>query len=227
MIEILNIVKDEIMQIISSSLNFLNTNSSAIQAIATIVLVIITGVYVWFTRKTVQIMKKSEDERRRSHVILYIQQREDWLNFVDLIVGNYGIDVARDIEFTLNEDLQLLKEGEMLSNIGIIKNGIKNLVPQQILKIPLLSLVGRVEELQKKNIIVTITYKNSAEMKKFKEDFPLDFHSLVEHQIGEPPMYKISKNIESIAKVLDKFRMYKQESRIREMKTKNNIKKDD
>lgn len=185
-------------------IEFLNTNSGLIQAISTVILVIVTGIYVWLTGKNVKILQKSEEERNRPRVILYIQQREDWLNFVNLIIGNYGLDVAREVKFSLSEDLKLLKEDEKLSNIRIIKNGVKNLIPQQILKIPLLSLIGRVEELSNKNIKITAQYKDSNLMRNFSETFQIDFNSLIEHQIGKPPIYEISENIKKIANSLDK-----------------------
>jgi len=185
-------------------IEFLNTNSGLIQAISTVILVIITGIYVWLTGKNVKILQKSEEERNRPRVILYIQQREDWLNFVNLIIGNYGLDVAREVKFSLSEDLKLLREDEKLSNIRIIKNGVKNLIPQQILRIPLLSLIGRVEELSNKNIKITAQYKDSNLMRNFSETFQIDFNSLIEHQIGKPPIYEISENIKKIANSLDK-----------------------
>ena len=188
-----------------SIVKFLNINNGSIQAISTAILVIVTGIYVWLTWKNVRILQKSEEKRNRPRIIVHIQQREDWLNFVDLIIGNYGIDMAREVKFTLNEDLKLLNNNETLSNIGIIKNGIKNLVPQQIVKMPLLSLVGRIEKLRNKNIVITVTYKNSTLTKDFSEAFQIDFNSLVERQIGKPPIYDISENIKKIANSLDKI----------------------
>ena len=182
--------------------DFLNTNSGAIQAISTVALVIITGLYVYFTWKSVRTMKKAEEERNRPRVILYIQQRENWLNFIDLIVGNYGLDIAREVKFTLNGDLKLLRENETLSNIGIIKNGIKSLVPKQILKTPLLSLIGRVDELNKKDIAITVNYKNSTLMREFSETFQIDFNSLIERQVGRLPIYGMFESVKKIATVL-------------------------
>jgi len=180
-------------------------NSTSIQALSTVALVIVTGIYVWLTWKNVSILQKSEEKRNRPRVIVHIQQRENWLNFVDLIIGNYGVDVAREVKFVLNEDLKLLNKDETLSNIGIIKNGIKNLVPQQIVKIPLLSLIGRIEELRNKNIVITVTYRDSTLTKNFSEAFQIDFNSLVERQIGKPPIYEVSENIKKIANSLDKI----------------------
>jgi len=188
-----------------SILNFLNKNSGAIQTISTVILVIITGIAMKLTEKTVKIMKESEEKRNRPRVILYLQQRENWLNFVDLFIGNYGLSIARDIRFSLNEDLRLLRHAETISNIGIIKHGIKYLVPKQVLKIPLLSLAGRINELNKKNIEISVTYRENAGTKTFSEKFQLDFKALIEHQIGKSPIYEVSENIKKIWESLGKI----------------------
>lgn len=180
-------------------------NTGVIQAISTIVLVVITGIYVWLTGKNVKILQKSEEERNRPRIILYIQQRKDCLNFVDLIIGNYGLDVAQNIKFTFNEDLNLWPKGKTLSDIGIIKNGIKSLVPGQTLVIPFLSLLKRVDELSKRNIVITVKYKDSMNIRDFLEDFPIDFNSLIEHQVGKPPVYEISESIKKIANSIEKL----------------------
>jgi hypothetical protein len=189
----------------SNFLIFLNTNSGAIQGIATITLVLVTAFYAWQTYKTVKAMKEVEEKRNRPRVILYIQQRKDWLNFIDLIIGNYGLDVAQNVQFAFNEDLELWSEGKTLSTIRIIKNGIKSLVPEQTLVIPFLSLLERVDELNKKNIVITVTYKDSVGIRDFSEKFPIDFNSLIEHQIGKPPIYEMSENIKKISAVLEKM----------------------
>jgi len=186
-------------------IEFLNTNSGAIQGVAMILLVLITAFYAWQTYRTVRTMKETEEKRNRPRVILYIQQRKDWLNFVDLIIGNYGSDVAQNIRFDFNEDLELWPKGKTLSTIGIIKNGIKSLVPEQTLVISFLSLLDRVDELSKKNIVITVTYKDGVNIRSFSEKFPIDFNSLIEHQIGRPPIYEISGNIKEISTVLKKM----------------------
>jgi hypothetical protein len=57
-------------------MDFLNSNAGAIQAISTVILVLITGVYVWLTRKLanvsasqLQFQKKSENFRLQQEII--------------------------------------------------------------------------------------------------------------------------------------------------------------
>jgi hypothetical protein len=181
-------------------INWLNGNTSFIQAITTLLLVVITAYYAWQTKRTVQIMSKTEEENKRPKVIVFITQREDWLNLVDLVIGNYGNGIARSISFKINDDLTLITKEQSLSKVEIIKNGLSTLAPQQVIKFPLLSLVGRVEDLQKKSLIISVEYKDHSQKHVYTESYPISFNSLVEQQLGNPPIYDIVKNMEGINK---------------------------
>lgn len=186
-------------------INLLNTNSGAVQAVATILLVAITIYYAWQTKRNVQVLEKTAEEGQRPKVAIYIKQREDWLNLVDLTIGNYGNGVARDIKFTVNNDIKLIRDGESLRNIEIIRNGLPTLAPQQEMTIPLLSLVGRVDELQKEDTNISIEYKDHSLNKTYQNIYLISFKSLLERQLGTPPIYEIAKNTEGIKKSLEKI----------------------
>jgi len=178
--------------------------TTIVQALASLVLIVITAYYAYQTKKTVEIMEHSEKERSRPKISIYIKQREDWLNFVELIITNHGQGYAKDVNFTLNEDLTLLQTDKKLSQLDIIKNGIKNFAPSQTLILPLLSLIGRVEELNKSKIIITVSYKDSSGAQIFSDKFFLDFNSLIETQIGSPAIYQIAEHLKNIVNVLKK-----------------------
>ncbi|MCK5061990.1 hypothetical protein KAR28_05605 [Candidatus Parcubacteria bacterium] len=178
--------------------------SSVIQASSTVVLVIITAYYAWQTRETVKLMKKSEESRNRPRIVIYIEQRKEWVNMVDLIVKNYSNDVAREVKFELNRDMDLFNNKDKLSEISFIKNGIKNLVPQQEIRIPFVSLVDRVKELNNIELIISIDYRSISSV-KYKENYIVDFKSLKERQIGEPAEYKASEALKNISITLNKI----------------------
>lgn len=190
---------------ISEIINWLNTNAGAVQAIATLTLVIITAYYAWQTKRNVQLLEKAEKESHRPRVAIYIIQREEWLNLIDLVIGNYGSGVARDIKFGVDDDLVLLDKEERLKDVEIINNGLPTLAPNQVIRIPLLSLTGRLDELQKKDITISLEYKDHSRKYNFTDKFPISFKSLVERQLGSPPIYKIAKEIESIKKAIEKI----------------------
>jgi flagellar basal body-associated protein FliL len=93
-------------------IEWLNDNVGAVQATTTIILVAITAYYAWQTKRNVQLLEKTEEETRRPHIAVYITQREEWFNIIDLIIGNYGSGIARDILFKIDNDLELLNKNE-------------------------------------------------------------------------------------------------------------------
>lgn len=187
-------------------ITFLNENAGAIQALMAVLLVLITAYYAWQTRETVKTMQRAEEERSRPRMVVYLEPREEWLNFVEIVVANIGQGTARNVQFSFNQDLVLTVRGsreEKLSDIGFIKNGIPSFAPQRVIRRFFISLIGRVEELQKSNIVLTIKY--SDEYQWFKDSFQLDFCSLIDRQVGEPPVYKIATHIERMSKSLEKI----------------------
>lgn len=186
-------------------INWLNSNSGFVQAVTTILLVVITAYYAWQTKRTVQLMSKTEEENRRPRIAIFIAQREDWLNLIELVIGNYGNGIARNISFKVDGDLTLFNEKENLNEIEIIKNGLTTLVPQQTIKIPLLSLVGRVEALQKKDVVISLEYSDHSFEHTYIDKYSMGFKSLIERQLGSPPIYEMAKNIEGINKGVEKI----------------------
>lgn len=169
-----------------------------LQSISTIALVAITAFYAWQTRKTVLIMKQTEDARYRPRVTLYIQQREDWVNFIDLFIVNNGEGSAKDVRFTIEKDLELLNKDSHLSQVQIIKNGLSILTPKQVLKLPLLTLIGRVSELKNYSSKVSIAYSDNEGSKSYVDEVILDFKGLIEHQLGTPPLNEMALALKKI-----------------------------
>jgi len=186
-------------------INWLNNNNGFVQTIATLLLVFITAYYAWQTRQTVQLMSKTEEENRRPRVAIFIEQRENSLNLIDLVIGNYGNGIARNIVFEIRGDLTLFDKKQNLNTVEIIKNGLPILAPRQTIKIPLLSLIGRLNDLQKKNLTILLEYNDHSSKNTYNDSYPIDFNCLVEHQLGTPPIYEIAKNIEGINKSMEKL----------------------
>jgi hypothetical protein len=186
-------------------LNFLNTNAGAIQGLSTGILVAITAYYAYQTKQTVEVMKNSKKERQRPRIVVFLEQREDWLNFVDLVIANYGQGLAKEVTFKLKGDINLISGTKKLSELSIIKYGFKDLPPQKVKKLPLVSLVSQLNELEKKDLGITVNYQDMGGIDKYSDTFSLDFKSLIENQLGTPPIYKISEGVEKIAKSIEKI----------------------
>ena len=111
----------------TSTINFLNSNSGAIQAFSTILLVIITAYYAFQTRKTVREMKNSREDARLPIIRLSIDGpytsglSSDYSNF-DFKFENIGYGLALDVIFKLptRKDIQI-------GNVNIGEQGCHNL----------------------------------------------------------------------------------------------------
>ncbi|MDD5696735.1 MAG: hypothetical protein PHO90_02045 [Candidatus Pacebacteria bacterium] len=178
--------------------------TAIVQAFASLILIAVTAYYAYQTKKTVETMKHSEKERNRPRISIYIKQREDWLNLVELIITNHGQGVANNVNFKLSEDLTLLQTNKKLSQLDIIKNGIKTFAPNHTLVLPLVSLIGRINELNNSKIIVTVDYQDNTNKENFSDNFFLDFNSLIETQLGSPAIYQIAESLKNIANCLKK-----------------------
>ena len=69
-------------------IDFLNQNSGAITLIFTMVVALATVAYVVLTWSLVSETKKLREDQTEQKISAIIQPREEWLNFMDLIIQN-------------------------------------------------------------------------------------------------------------------------------------------
>jgi hypothetical protein len=166
------------------------------------VLVIITGFYAWQTRKTVQAMNEANEVNNRPVVSINLKERKESISFVDFIVTNAGKGVARDISFKVKGKNILIKEvgdrKEKIKDFRVIKHGIQVLAPGESRKYWFVSVMGRVEEFQKLDTKIEVTYYGNNKGQPYNDTFSLDFLSLPEYSLGDDPLYKLSKESEKI-----------------------------
>lgn len=171
-------------------------------------LVLITGFYAWQTRRTVKVMSEANEANNRPVVSISLKDRVESVSFLDLCITNAGNGLARNIKFKVSgDDIEInaynAQGKQPISNYSVIKNGIKALAPKETRKYWLLSLMGRIEELEKTKTYIEISYTNNDGNKKYSDKFILDFPSLPEGRLGNDPSYKVSKEIEKIRKQLE------------------------
>jgi len=158
-----------------------------------------TVVYAILTWKLVSETRRMREAQTEPKVSVCIQPREEWINFIDLVIQNIGLGPAYDIKFKISPDFEYAKD-RFLSELGFMKNGISYLAPNQKIQFFLTNMIENFEEKMEKSFQVTITYKNSIG-KTYEDKYPIDFSQFIGlTQLGEPPLYKIAKNIESIQK---------------------------
>lgn len=177
-------------------LDFLNKNSGAFTILFSFIVASATVVYAILTCKLVTETKKMREVQTEPKFSVIFQPREEWINFIDLVIKNIGLGPAYNIKFKINPDFEYRK-GHFLSKLNFMK-GIKYLAPNQKMQFFLTSLVENFEDKIKTPFKIKVTYNNKTG-KTYTETFTIDFFELVGlGQLGEPPLYKISKNIEKI-----------------------------
>jgi len=181
-----------------SLFDYLNQNSGAITVIFTAFVAIATVVYAILTWKLVSETRMMREVQTEPKISAIIQPKDYWLNFIDLIIQNIGLGPAYNIKFEISPDFE--DRNLKLSEIGFIKHGLRYLAPNQKIQFFLTSLTENYEEKVKNPFEIRIIYENSIH-KSYSNIYSIDFSQFTgTSQLGEPPLYKISKNIEDIQK---------------------------
>lgn len=189
--------------------DFFNTWSTAITALSTIFLAILTGIYVWLTKK---ILSQQTDPC----VVLYVALDFERPSIIQLIVKNIGYGLAKDIRFEFSEKIpdkawgtnpeHIEKACEMES--GALIDGIPALVPGEYRRIDWGQYHGLKAALLNKKIIVICKFK-----KNTKEMQPtisyLEIESFANCATPELIHSTIATNLGLIAKQLEKINSLK------------------
>ena len=178
-------------------MDWLNSNSGAITAIATAVLAIITVIYVFMTYRILKAMNKPE-------ITVYLRPHEANVNNVMLSIENVGTGVARELRFT--GDLSLgFKTITQFKDIDFPKNGIDVLGPGQKINHFLVSTLENSDVLKQPGFELTVTYSDSSGNHEDKKIFHLN---LGEYEgtttIGGVPLFEIAKAAKKIQNNLEK-----------------------
>ena len=174
-------------------IDFLDSHSGAVTAIATVVLVCITGYYA---QQTGRLVKATNTPK----IAIYLAYDEMHFNCGYICVENIGTGPAHDVQFKTDLSFNLYdsesSEGETLENVGFIKNGIKYLPPGQKNQ-SWMSLHGRLEGLEHTPLEVAVTYKDSVG-KKNSDCFCIDFSELPGLSYHRSLLFQITEQLEKI-----------------------------
>ena len=153
-------------------INSLNSYAGTITAIATVVLSIITWVYVCLTRRLV----KAANEPR-IEINSRLEAIKGGYRYGYLCVKNIGTGAAYDVQF--DTDLSFsFGNRPSLENIGFLKRGIGCLLPAEVRESSVVKLNYVDKELIKKQLKIEVTYKDWIN-KKHQKCFCINFR---EHQ---------------------------------------------
>ncbi|MYA98343.1 hypothetical protein F4X90_01505 [Candidatus Poribacteria bacterium] len=177
-------------------IDWLNTNSGVIIGIATVVLVGITGIYVYLTWRLLKANNTPE-------IAISLRPHEAHIHCVMLCIENIGRGAARDIQF--QTDLSFKPDGERaLEEVGFLKNGIDYLGPKEKIEHFLVSVIGKLDKLKETPLEIGVTYTDSVDLKRrHKRAFRLDFGEDEGFAtIGRSPLFEIAKATQEIQKDL-------------------------
>ena len=176
-------------------IEWLDTYNGVIIGIATVVLVGITGIYVYLTWRLLKANNTPE-------IAISLRPHEAHINIVMLCVENVGTGTAHNLRFKTvpasipNLDIPLKK-------IGFLKSGIAYFEPGRKIEQFLVSVTGKFDELKQTPLEMTVTFKDSVD-KQHERTFNLDF---AENQglatIDRPPLFEIAKATKEIQKDLN------------------------
>ena len=156
-------------------INWLNSNSGAIIALATIVLVCITGYYAWVTKKILEENRQMRIDAQKPNIGIHLRAVNKSGNiFAQLYVENIGSGPARDVKFPEVPAFRL-NAWASFPDIPFLRYGIGYLAPGK----ERTECLGTKSQLNLDELkhTITVTYQDSRK-KEYKKCFPLDFRSL-------------------------------------------------
>ncbi len=178
-------------------LDFLNRNSGAIGVLANSVLVFITAIYVYLTWKLVRETRQMKVAQTVPKVIVYVRPRDNAINWFDLVVQNVGASPAYDVSFSVHPDFRF-GEGRHISDLGLIKDGIRFLPNEDKIQFFFTSLLEDFDYKVKTPFHIDVKYKDGKGKEHEGRCF-INFSLFVGMaQVGNPPLYEIAESVKSI-----------------------------
>ncbi|MEW6608910.1 MAG: hypothetical protein AB1414_15940 [bacterium] len=191
-----------------SILNFLNQNSGALMAIFTAIVTLSTIVYAVLTGVLVHETRKMRHAQTEPRVDVTYRSRDEWIALIDIVVKNIGLGPAYDVKFEITP----LTQGEVAKKLvnelqerNFLKTGLNYLSPGQKISSFFTNASEKFDEKMTSQVLIKTSYKSSTGKKYFNE-YVVDLSEIKGiERIGEPPLYKIAKNIEAIKKDINQF----------------------
>lgn len=180
-----------------TKLNWLESHSGGISALSSMLLTIITIVYVYLTGRLVRESQAMRSAMLQPELAIYLHSLEGSLNFIILRIENVGSAAAHKIHLATDRPFETAGKQD-LRELGIFKKGVNYLAPKQRIDHFLVNLIGKLEELGKQPLIISASYEDAAG-KLRKEEFALDFKEMENLAcIGVPPMNEIANSVKKL-----------------------------
>lgn len=178
-------------------IDWLNSNSGAVNAILAAILVVITGVYAYLTRRQVLESKALREMAMRPDLVVTAEIHETHINLINFRVENIGSGAARSIRLRTSREF-MTGDNRPLHELGLFKRGIPLLGPGRNIETFLGSAIELYQEPQEEPLEVTAKYED-ATGRKFEETFLIDYAAFENlSRVGDAPLHTIEKSIKDL-----------------------------
>lgn len=180
-------------------IEWLNNYSGAVNALLTLVLIVVTAVYVYLTGRLVRENIALREDATRPLLAVTTSLHEAYIHIINLLIENVGGGAAHDIRLRTSKPFTLDRH-ERLDEIGPFKKGITYLGPHQRLEFFLANAIGNLDELKKQLLQIEAEYSDNVG-KTYRKTFVIDFGELEGiSRVSTPPLFKVAESIERLEK---------------------------
>lgn len=185
-------MSDDLFQ---SGLDWLNSNSGAVNSILVSLLVVVTCVYAYQTYHLVLESKAFREMSLRPALVVTAEIDDTRINLVNFRLENIGGGAAHRIRLQTNRKLKV-KGKDPLNKLGLFKHGLPSLGPGRKIESFLASAFDL--DFQQKPLEVTVTYSD-ATSRNFEEKFELNFASFENlTRVGDAPLQTVADSIKKL-----------------------------
>ncbi len=180
-------------------LSWLNTNSSAVTAVATILLVVITAIYVWLTGRLVHENRELRMASNRPDIGVSIGLHEAHINIINLLIENIGNGPAYNVRLIADRPFKVHGDRD-INDVGPFKSGIALLARGQRMEIFLENAIGNYDRLKQETFAIKATWADATGL-TYDRLFEIRFDEYNNvTRIGTPPLYSIASDLEKLQK---------------------------
>jgi hypothetical protein len=186
----------------------LNTYAGALNLLFTAVVALSTVVYAVLTWRLVAETRLMRRAQTTPKIAVFYRNSETAISLLDIVIENIGLGPAYELQF----ELQPITSGDgtekLLADLterNVFATGLKFLAPGQTFSCFFTNLLEGFDGKITSQIRVIARYRGTAGV-KHEDEYILDLseiRGLI--RVGEPPLLKISKDIEKMATALASF----------------------
>jgi hypothetical protein len=185
-----------------SGMDWINARATAITALASVVLLIVTTAYVILTRQLVLTSRDMVDRASRPEIAITLSPDPMHWPVFDLVIQNVGQGLARSIKLGTSSDLKVLNQHPIME-AGPFRTGVPLLVPNEVWRFPLVLATGSWADLAATPLVIQATWGDN-EARRYERTFVLDFGQFEPfHVLGQPPLKTLTGAVEKIQRAIE------------------------